>query len=873
MREWIWRVKAMLRRNRMAAEKHEELQLHLDMEVEAGLRSGLSPEEARRRARLRAGLVAEGIEATREEFGFRWLDGGVGDVRHALRALTRSGGFGSVAVLVLAASVAITTVIFCMLEGVVLRPLPYAAPEQLVRLYDASTAEPKFAMSLGHYLDYRSNARSLASIALYTGQDMELSAGEGRPEKLSGVAITAEYFAVLGRPPALGRSFTEADLHKGVRHVIISDRFWRDRLRADPSVIGKAVRLDREPWTVIGVAPRDLQHVGGEYRSPLQGESVDVWLPLRLDVSERAIRAFHYCNAVARIRDGVTEPQARQELLRLAALYEQRYSEYGKSSVRMEPLLNEVTGRSRQVVWLLAAAGGLVLLAACANIAGLCVARAVSRRNELSLRHALGANRWQLVRVGLDENLLIGTAGAILGLLLAAAGVPLLHRLLPPDFPRAHEIALTWTGALFATAVALATVLVAGLPPLRGSAAPQSHQRVSAGRDSRRLRTVLVAGEVALAGLLCAGTLLLLRSYQEIGARDHGFRSEGALTFQLAVPSGGRPQPGYTARLYDEVRGRIAAVPGVAAVGASTNLPWSGYDENTGFGIVGRTTDGNDGPNARYQAATPGYFEAAGMRLLSGRFFDRMRDVQGKPFTVVVNDALASRYFPNGDALGAMVNLWGENRQIVGVVAGIRDYPADLTTRPAFWFPLGQVEFGRVAFVVRGNGVEPASLTAAVTDAVHAVDRELALADIRTLERHASNALGARRFALWLFQAFAALALVLAAAGIYGLLAYVVQQRRKEFGIRAALGASRTNLWTVILSDGLKMAAGGALCCLLLIPLGGSLLKPFLYNVNAFDWVTMAGAPAALLAVSLLASLGPARSATRSDPALALREE
>jgi predicted lysophospholipase L1 biosynthesis ABC-type transport system permease subunit len=261
------------------------------------------------------------------------------------------------------------------------------------------------------------------------------------------------------------------------------------------------------------------------------------------------------------------------------------------------------------------------------------------------------------------------------------------------------------------------------------------------------------------------------------------------------------------------------------------------------------------------------------MRLVSGRLFDRTRDIKGQPYTVVINDALASRYFPKGDAIGAVVDLWGQKRQIVGVVAGIKDFPADLDTKPAFWFPLGQVDYRTVFYAVRSNSTDPATLTAAVTAAVHAVDPEVPLADIRTLERRTGGALASRRFALWLFQAFAALALVLSAAGVYGLLAYVVKQRRKELGIRAALGASRADLWTMILADGLKMAAAGALCCLLLIPLGGSLLQTFLYNVKAFDLITIAGAPAALLTVAFLASLGPARSATRSDPSMALRED
>jgi predicted permease len=800
--------------------------------------------------------------------------GAAADLRHAFRALTRNRGFGAVAVLVLAASVAINTMIFFMLEGVVLRPLPYGSPERLIRIYDASEDQPKFPVSIGHYLDYRANARSLDAIALYTGQDMELSRADGRSEQLTGVAITSDYYSVLGKTPFLGRAFVDDDLRAGVRHAIVSHRLWRELFESDPAIVGKSIRLDRAAWTIVGVAPPGFQHVGGEYRSPLQGESVDIWIPLRIDRSEQAIRGFHYCNAIARVRSGYTESQARGDLERLAVANSQRYPQFGAWRSRVEPLLNEVTGRSRQIIWLLTTAGVLVLLVACGNIAGLSVARALARRHELALRRALGASRWQVVRVGLAENVLIGVAGAMLGLLLAGAGLPLVRQLLPEDFPRAHEIGVTSIGALFAVGVAMVTVVVAGLlPSIGGNALPLSLNRGSSGYEPRRRRALLVVGEVALAGVLCAGALFLLRSYQEIGARDHGFNPENALTFRLTVKSGERAEAGFSGRVQEDIRRRIAEIPGVVAVGASTNLPWSGYDENTGFGIVGRVEDANDGPSARFQAASPGYFEATGMHLLAGRFFDRTRDANGRSLTVIANDALAARYFPAGNAVGSMVDLWGARREIVGVVRGIRDYPADLDIKPAFWFPLGQVEFASVFFAVRSSGIDARSLTSAITSAVHSVDPELPLADIRTLERRSAGALAARRFALWLFQAFAALALVLAAAGVYGLLAYVVRQRRKELGIRVALGARRSDLWTMILSDGLKMAIAGAICALLLIPVGGWLLQAFLYNVRAFDLFTLVGAPAVLLGVAFLASLGPALSATRSDPALALREE
>jgi predicted permease len=861
----------MWQRDRLTAEKREELQGHLEWEIDSGLREGLSREEAQRRARLRVGLVSEGVESSREEMGFRWLDGAVADLRHAFRALMRHRGFGAVAVLVLSAGVAINTLIFCMLDGVVLRPLPYRSPKQLVRLYDSSKGQPKFPMALGRFLDYRANAKTIESIALYTGNDMELTGSEGHSQQLSGVEITGGYFSVLGKGLFLGRPFTDADLHKGIHNAIISYQLWRDHFHSDPAVVGQSIRLNREPWTIVGVAPDGFQHIGGDYRSPLQGETVDVWMPLDfLDAPEFAMRAFHYCNAVARIREEFSEEQASKELGMLAASYSRRYANYGTWTARAEPLLSEVTGRSRQVVWLLAVAGGLVMLIACANIAELCVARAVSRRKELSLRRALGANQWELVRVGLAENLVIAVAGSVMGLLLSKGAFPLLHQLLPTDFPRVHEISLTWVSAVFATVVATVTAAIAGLLPWGGLGGIES-QRVTVGKDARRLRVGLVAGEVALAGLLCAGALFLLRSYREINARDHGFNPAGALTFKLNVPIVGKSAPGSAARLYDNILLRIGQIPGVVAVGATTNLPWSGYDENTGFDIVGQPATNQD-VGARYQSASPGYFEAVGMHLISGRVFDRVRDAHEQPATLVVDDALVKRYFPNGRAVDAALKF-GSPARIVGVIAGIPDTPTDLDVKPALWFSLAQQEETSVFFVVRTTRPDPLLLTDAVVAAVHGADPELALAEIRTLESRANAALAGRRFALWLFQAFAILALILAAAGIYALLGYVVQQRNKELGIRMALGASRGNLWRMILADGLKMATAGAVVCLVLIPLGGWLMRSFLFNVKAFELLPVVGAPVVLFVVAVVASLGPARLAMRSDAAVTLREE
>lgn len=877
MREWLWRLRTFLFSGREIAQRTEEMQSHFEMTVERGLADGLSREEAERNARLSAGAVPAAMESARDEMGFKWLNAVGSELRHAVRSLIKARGFTGVAVSVLAATVAVNTGIFFLLEGVVLRPLPYKEPGRLVRLYDSTDSQPKFPMSLGRFTEYRDQAKSLAGIALYTGADRELS-GEGAPERLIGVRITPEFFAVLGTRTQIGREFTASDTDRNNHNVIISHGLWMRKFQGDPAVLGRTIQLDREAWTIIGVAPRGFQHVGGEFRSPLQGETVDVWTSINLDgVAAGRGYGSHYCNAIARMADGYTRQQVFDELSRISEANIARLPRFGKWRVRMEPLAEEIAGQSGRVLWMLLAAGGLVMLIACANISSLCIARGMARHKEFAVRQALGAGRWQLLRIGLMENVLIGVVGATIGLALAAAGLPLLRAVLPAAFPRLHEIEFTTSSAVFASALAIGTALLAGLLPglrlLAGDPASGLHnqsRQFSPSRDARRMRAILVMSEVALAGVLCAGAILLVRSYRQLEARDNGFDADGVLTFHLAIPGVAYSGQEKSAQIFRAIRERLGRVPGVVAVGATTNLPWSGYDENSGFGIVGGQQDGPEGPGGRYQAATPGYFEAMRMRLRQGRFFDE-RDESRKPYTLIVNTALVRRYFPNENPIGRKLALWGEQREIVGVVEGIPDAPADLRAEAGFWFPMGQMAFLDSSFAIRLKG-DPLGYTGALQSALREVDPQLAISNVRTMETRVASAMAERRFALFLFEAFTGLALALAAVGIYGLLAYLVQQRRKEMGIRMAMGATKGNVFGLVIRDGLYLAVGGAVAVLALTPLTGRLMESFLFGVRATD-AAIVLAPTLLLTIAAGASLLPARLAANCSPATALRDD
>jgi predicted permease len=879
MREWLRRLLATLRSRRLDEQADEELRLHLELEAEAGMRRGLSRDEAGRQARLRAGVALSAREAVRDQRGLPWLDDLLCDLRISARGLARQRGFTAVTITALTLAVAINTIIFALVDGVLLQPLPYSEPERLVRTFESSGQYPKFPMSAAFFLETERDSQTFESIALYTGEDLQLM-HDDRPENLSAVRVSHRFFPTLGVQPMLGRNFDESEMRGAPRVVILSHSLWVNRFERDPSIVGRTIRLNRQNWTVIGVLPPGFEHVGGAYRSPLQGETVALWWPAGLDLPDNGMFQWHFMNAVARLKPGVTAQQAEHDLNRLMDEHQKRYSDgHDDWRARVSPLVEEVVGGSRETVLLLIAAGGVVLLIACANIAGLCVARGLARRREVAIRQALGARAGRLVRALIAENLLLGVAGGVAGLALAAAGIPLLRTMLPADFPRLHAVHLSAAVAAFALLSAVVTAVVAGLlPALRQTrhdpreALQEEPRGASAGRGARRLRSLLVAGEIALAALLCTATLLLARSANLLGERDHGFAGSGALAFDLSIPQAAYGDAASRAQLFEELAGRWRRLPGVEAAGLATDLPWTGYDENSDFRIAGRENTAQAEGQGRYHGATPGYFESLRTPVIRGRLFDE-RDHSESPRVILINDSLARRYFPDEDPVGHVLDVWGARREIVGVVADIRDRPSDLETVPAYWFPLSQQTPSLQLRVVLRTSGDPLAIAPAAADVLRAVDPELPMANIRTMDSIVNAALAERRFALWLFEAFAGLALTLAAVGIYGLLAYLVEQRRKELGIRMALGANRGSIVRMVLRDGARLCAVGVVAGLLLVPLAGRGLASFLYGVRATDAVSLLATSCVILIVALAASLVPAWSASRCHPMSALREE
>jgi macrolide transport system ATP-binding/permease protein len=876
--EWFSRVFGLFRRRQLDRQTEAEMKFHVELEIEKGLCHGLTRSEAEREARLKVGSINAAMEPVYDQRGLNFLDGTSLDIRHSCSSFVRRPGFLFIAGGALAAAVAINTLIFAIVDGVILRPLPYPHPERLVRVFEATQRNPKFQISIYNYLEDKRANRTLDGIALYTRDDHQLM-HDDRPERLSTVAITDDFLPVLGVSPMLGRNFLPSELNGNARVVILSYSLWTSRFRADPEIVGKTIRLDRQNWTVVGVLPAGFQHVGGSYRSPLQGDTVALWSPLNLAQPGNGVRAWHFTNAIARLKPGVPKKAAEEDLNRIMDDLAHRFPDnYAQARARIEPLSNEVVGKSNVTVGIIVAAGALVLLVACVNIAGLCVARVLSRKREIAIRQALGGTAWRVIRAVLSESLIVGCAGGLAGLALAGVLFPVLSLVLPADFPRLQEIHFSAAAAVFAVSSALLTSTLAGLvPAFRQIGVDPRHglsedSRTGSGsRNATRLRAALVAAEVALSCILCFGAVLLVRSSHLLSARDHGFNPHGVLTFQIGLARSAYPNDDRVTALYGDLARHLRSIPGVRAVGLATNLPWTGYDEDMLFDIVGRPRRAGESIQARYQAADPGFLAALHLRMVRGRWIEA-GDLASSAPVLVINEALASRYFDTADPVGHYLDFGDRRYRIVGVVADVRDRPADPAAEPGFWWPLAQAPYAAFSIAVRTD-LDPAGLVPAVRSAVASVDRELPLADVRSMDEIAATALAERTFARWLCAAFAALAMLLAAIGTYGMLSYMVEQRRREIGIRLALGASRPAVLWMVLSNGLTLAVFGIAVGILIAPLAGRGLSSLLYGVTASDAVTFIAAPLLILLITCLGCLAPGWTAAHTEPMSALRDQ
>ncbi|MCI0389445.1 MAG: ABC transporter permease [Acidobacteria bacterium] len=804
------------------------------------------------------------------------------DLSYGMRMLLKSRAFTVVAVLTLALGIGANTTIFSVVNGVLLKPLPYREPQQLVRVFESSRTYPKFPMSPGNFRDYRDQNNVFESFALYTREDLELSM-DGRPELLPAMRVSAGFFQTLGFQPALGREFRREDESPGNTQVaILSYGLWQRRFGSDPNVVGRVVAFSGNPFTVVGVLPAGVQHVGGDYRSQPHGETVDVWWPMQL--SAKSPRFAHFVNTVGRMKPGVTREQAAADFNVIAGRLEKQYPNTNADwRIRIHLLHEEIVGHTRTTLLVLLGAVISVLLIACVNVANLMLARATVREREIAVRAALGAGRARIIRQLLTESLLFAVIGGLAGLYLAKLAIDALIALGPAQLPRLHMVGIDGSILAFTLGISMLTGVLFGLAPALQSLKLNLYDLLkeggrsgSSGARQRRLRNALVIAEVALALVLLIGAGLLMRSFLKLQQTDPGFKPDGVLTLSFSLPRARYSQPEKTFDLYQRLIERVSALPGVKSAGATSDLPWTGYDENSGFTIEGKTFPPNQEPTARYHFVTPTYFSTIGVPLQSGRWFDS-RDIHLAPQVLLINQSLARRYWPGEEAVGKRITFSGQPKEkdwitVIGVVGDVKDYPNSPEAVPAFYWPHAQQPSTDMFLAVRAEG-QPLGLIEAVRREVSALDKDLAVAEVRMLDTIAAVGLAGQRFTLLLVGLFAGMALALAAVGIYGVMAYLVAQRTHEIGIRVALGAQARDVLRLIIRQGLALVISGVAIGLITAFALTRLMESLLFEVKATDPVTFIIISMLLAGVALLSCYLPARRATKVDPLVALRHE
>jgi putative ABC transport system permease protein len=800
------------------------------------------------------------------------------DIRYAARLLRRSPGFAITTVLTLALAIGANTAIFSAVKGILIAPLPYSDPERLVRLFEETQTTLHFPMAPADFRDYRNELQTFDGLAAYFRSDLQIGTGS-TVEQLRGMQVTAGFFSLLGRPPVLGREFQRDDEVEGNTGVIIlSHSLWMRRFDGDAGVIGRTVRLSGRAFQIVGVLPEGFQHVGGAYRTYGHGEPVDVWSVLPVPREERpGLRFSHFYNVVGRVKRGVTPAAMADDLRRTGESVARRYPTPNSPwKAKAVPLKQEIVGSVESTVVALAAPAAVVLLLACVNIAGLLLGRSAGRFREIGVRAALGATGWRLARQLLVESTLIASIGGLAGVGLAYFGIRALSAMGAADLPRLQMIAVDRSVLLAAVTATLVSALLFGLVPALRLARVHTAEtlreggRAVAGSPHQRARRVLAAVQVALAFVLVVSSGLLLRSFVLMMNTNPGFVPTGAMTAIVELPVA-RYDVDAASAFYARALDRVRALPGIEEAAFSSDLPWTGYDENTGFEIPGKKFAQDDGPEARYHFLTPGYTRATGTPIVAGREL-AMSDVKSAPLALLINESLARKYWGSPQAaVGTRVNLWGAERTIVGVIGDVRDMPWHERAAPALYFPQAQVWYAQPMFLVVRTSVEPSSIVEPVRRALREIDPEVPLATVSALETVAGAATATRRLTLWLVVTFGVTALVLAVVGIYGVMAQAVGQRTQEFGVRQALGATRGDILRLVFSSASVMIVAGLAIGAVLALASTRLLSSLLYGVTALDAATFASVAMILAVAAAAASYLPARRATRISAASALR--
>ena len=864
------------------AEVDEELQHHIEMRTREFADAGMDPAVARSAALRRFGearryaRACEEIDMARlrDERRTELRDALAQDLRYALRQLRRSPGFATVAALTLALGIGATTANFGAVDGVLLKPLPYADAGRLVVLWQWNRREGvRDDVSAANFLDWRARARSFSAMALVEPYSVSYRGPDG-PQTLRTWLVSEDFFRLLGTPPLLGRTLLPEEFTPARERVmVISYGVWQQRFGRDPSVVGRVVDIDGEPATIVGVMPPG-------FKFPLERE---VWAPKVIRDDDRDARAVRYLSVVARLRPGVTHAQAQAELDALGAQLEREHPVANRDmGIQLVALPDQLVGSVRPALLTLLGAVGFVLLIACANVANLMLARASSREREFAVRAALGAGRMRVVRQLVTESLVIALAGGAAGVLLASWGVGAVRALTPANLPRAEDIGISWRVLGFALGASLFTALLFGLAPAARAAAADAHDtlrggsRVGGTRARRTLRRGIVVAEVSLALVLLVGAGLLVRSFTTLLAVDRGFRTDGIAAATVHVwdyPA--QRRVGFAG----EVLARMAALPGVRSVAATSALPLAGDIGATEARYVasGRAAPrAGEEPRAFASVVTLDYFATLGIPLRRGRLFGTADDSASAP-VVVVSETLARQQWPGEDPVGKRMTVIFSRgrpvvREVVGVVGDVRHAGLDETPRPALYMAHAQVRSGALMLVARTAG-DPAALVPQIEKAIWSVDPGLSVYETATMEGLLDDWLRPRRFTLVLLLAFSLAALALAAVGVYGLMSHIAAERTRELGLRMALGARVGDVLRLVLREGLGLAIAGVVLGLAGAAALTRVLRNMLFGVEPLDPLTFAGVAVLVIGCAALASLVPARRSARVDPIVALRAD
>jgi putative ABC transport system permease protein len=866
----------MFWRQRKASDFHAEIEAHLHLERARLREEGLSDEDARAAARRTFGNVTQVEERFYESKRWLWWDHLWQDVRFGLRMLAKNPGFTSVAVLALALGIGANTAMFSVIEAVLLRPLAYSNADQLVSvvsMWQRGGLTTPFSCSAPDFFDWRDQNRSFSSMFAFHTSERALT-GRGDARRVRTVVATAGIFSTLEAHPILGREFTAEENRMGANHVaILGYGFWQAEFGGMPDAVGKTIELDSEPYKIIGVMPRG-------FRFPIRGS--DAYVPIGFDDKVMTQRGAHYLRVLGRLKPGVAVAQANEDLTAIMAELRRLYPDKdGKWGVHAERWSRQMVGDIRPALLVLLGAVGLVALIACANVSNLLLARATARQREIAMRRALGAGRFRIVRQILTESLMLAISAGAASLLLAHWALQAIVYFGPKDIPRLANVGLNATVLAFTLGVSVGSALLFALiPALRSSRMEVGSLLKMSGwstREAGRARNVLLVGEVALSMMLLAGAGLLIRSFVGLRSLSPGFDPEGVLTLDVSVPDAHYKNSLELEGYWDQALSNLRSLPGVASADAVTPLPLSGDDWSSSFSVEGRNVPEKDQPSAELRWATSNYFRTLGIPLRKGRTFTDA-DRLGAARVLLISETAARMFFPAGDAIGQKVNFgaaggYEKNAgEIVGIVGDVRHFGLDAPIAPTFYVPLSQAGIDGATFVIRGQA-SPAALGQPARKLIQGIDRDALVGEPVMFETLLADSLGQRRFYMMLLGAFAALAMVLAAVGLYGVISYSVAQRTQEIGIRVAMGAARRQVLSMVMKDGLGLvllglAAGQGMALMLHRTMQGLLV-----GVSPTDAPTLLVAAAVLLMVAILACYVPAWRAARMDPLVALRFE